>query len=191
MDALISAAYRQIFNEQQLLKSNRQTFLESQLRFGQLSVRDFIRGLATSDPFRQRNYECNNNYRFVQMCVQRILGREVYSDREKLAWSIVLATKGPVRVYQCLTQQRGIPDQLWRQPGALSTPADFTPTLSRRVAFCADASLRRRLSPAIRATGLLPGSTWQDLYLGVAEAPLIQKLPVRSAGRSRQLVACC
>ena len=29
------------------------------------------------------------------MCVQRVLGRDVYSDREKIAWSIVVATKGP------------------------------------------------------------------------------------------------
>lgn len=94
MDNLIWVAYRQIFNEQQLLKSNRQTFLESQLRFGQITVRDFIRGLATSETFRQRNYETSNNYRFAQMCVQRILGREVYNDREKLAWSIILANKG-------------------------------------------------------------------------------------------------
>ncbi|NET03275.1 MAG: phycobilisome rod-core linker polypeptide CpcG [Merismopedia sp. SIO2A8] len=94
MDNLIRVAYRQIFNEQQLIKSNRQTFLESQLRFGQITVRDFIRGLATSETFRRRNYETSNNYRFVQMCIQRILGREVYNDREKLAWSIVLATKG-------------------------------------------------------------------------------------------------
>ncbi|NET81849.1 MAG: phycobilisome rod-core linker polypeptide CpcG [Moorea sp. SIO1F2] len=94
MDDLIRAAYSQIFNEQQILTSNRQTFLESQLRFGQITVRDFIRGLATSEPFWQRNYQANNNYRFVQMCVQRILGRDVYSEREKLAWSIVLATKG-------------------------------------------------------------------------------------------------
>ncbi|NEO33641.1 MAG: phycobilisome rod-core linker polypeptide CpcG [Symploca sp. SIO3C6] len=94
IDELIRAAYRQIFNEQQLLKSNRQTFLESQLRFGQITVRDFIRGLATSESFRRRNYETSNNYRFVQMCVQRILGREVYNEREKLSWSIVLATKG-------------------------------------------------------------------------------------------------
>jgi phycobilisome rod-core linker protein len=28
------------------------------------------------------------------MCIQRLLGRDVYSDREKLAWSTVLATKG-------------------------------------------------------------------------------------------------
>jgi phycobilisome rod-core linker protein len=35
-----------------------------------------------------------SHIRFVQICVQRILGRNVYSDREKMAWSIVLATKG-------------------------------------------------------------------------------------------------
>jgi phycobilisome rod-core linker protein len=94
MDEVIWAAYRQIFNEQQLLKSNRQNNLESQLRSGQITVKDFIRGLALSYTFRSRNYEPNSNYRFAQMCVQRILGRDVYSDREKLAWSTILATKG-------------------------------------------------------------------------------------------------
>jgi phycobilisome rod-core linker protein len=94
IDAVIMAAYRQIFNEQQLTSSTRQPALESQLRCGQISVRDFVRELAISDVFRTRNYDTNNNYRFVQMCVQRILGREVYNDREKLAWSIVLATQG-------------------------------------------------------------------------------------------------
>ncbi|WP_071515704.1 phycobilisome rod-core linker polypeptide [Geitlerinema sp. PCC 9228] len=91
---LIEAAYRQIFSEHQLLKSNRQPVLESQLKNRKISVKDFIRGLATSETFRERNYETNNNYRFVQMCVQRLLGRDVYSEREKIAWSIVLATKG-------------------------------------------------------------------------------------------------
>jgi len=91
---VIWAAYRQIFSEHQILKSTRQTFLESQLRNGQITVRDFIRGLATSDVFRRLNHETNSNYRFVEICVQRILGRDVYSEREKIAWSIVLATKG-------------------------------------------------------------------------------------------------
>jgi phycobilisome rod-core linker protein len=93
-DVLIAAAYRQIFNEQQMTVFSRQTALESQLKASQITVRDFIRGLATSDIFRSRNYDTNNNYRFAQMCVQRILGREVYNEREKLAWSTVLATKG-------------------------------------------------------------------------------------------------
>ena len=91
---LIRSAYVQIFNEQQLITSNRQTFLESQLKNRQITVKDFIRGLLMSESFRRRNYEVNNNYRFVEMCIQRVLGREVYDEKEKLAWSIVLATKG-------------------------------------------------------------------------------------------------
>jgi phycobilisome rod-core linker protein len=94
MDALITAAYRQIFHEQQMLKSNRQTLLESQLRSGLISIKDFVRGLAISSAFRTWNYEVNNNYRFAELCVQRLLGRNVYSHQETLAWSIVLATKG-------------------------------------------------------------------------------------------------
>ena len=94
IDELIWAAYYQVFHEQQMLTSNRQLFLESQLASGQITVKDFIRGLALSDPFRRLNYNSNNNYRFVEICFQRLLGRQVYDEREKLAWSIVLATKG-------------------------------------------------------------------------------------------------
>ena len=94
INELIWAAYYQIFHEQQMLASNRQLALESQLLARQLTVRDFIRGLLLSDSFRRLNYECNNNYRFVELCIQRVLGRNVYSEREKLAWSTVLATKG-------------------------------------------------------------------------------------------------
>lgn len=91
---VILAAYRQIFNEQQMLASNRQTSLESKLKAGQITVREFIRGLILSESFRRRNYEPNSNYRFAQMCVQRVLGRNIYGEKEKLAWSIVLATQG-------------------------------------------------------------------------------------------------
>jgi phycobilisome rod-core linker protein len=94
MDELITAAYRQIFHEQQMLKSNRQILLESQLRAGFISVKAFVQGLAVSQAFRIWNYEVNNNYRFVELCVQRLLGRQVYDEKEKLAWSIVLATEG-------------------------------------------------------------------------------------------------
>ena len=94
MDELIRSAYRQVFNEQQMIVCHEQPFLESQLRDGQITVREFIRGLILSDNFRRLIYDCNNNYRVVQICIQRLLGREVYGDREKLSWSIVLATKG-------------------------------------------------------------------------------------------------
>lgn len=91
---LIWAAYRQVFGEHRILSSTRQKYLESQLKFGQISVRDFIRGLVLSDTFRRLNYDTNSNYRFVATCVQRLLGRDVYGEDEKLAWSIVVATQG-------------------------------------------------------------------------------------------------
>lgn len=94
MDDLIRAAYRQVLNEQQMTSSSRQILLESQLRAKRITVREFIQGLAKSDHFRRHNYDTNNNYRFAQMCVQRLLGRDIYNEREKYAWSIVLATKG-------------------------------------------------------------------------------------------------
>jgi phycobilisome rod-core linker protein len=92
MDNLIEAAYRQIFFH--AFKWDREKILESQLRNGQLTVRDFVRGLLLSNTFRNSFYEKNSNYRFVEHCVQKILGRDVYSEREKIAWSIVIATKG-------------------------------------------------------------------------------------------------
>jgi phycobilisome rod-core linker protein len=92
MDELIEAAYRQIFFH--AFKADREKFLESQLRNGQITVRDFIRGLLLSETFNNSFYVKNSNYRFVEQCVQRVLGRDVYNDKEKIAWSIVVATKG-------------------------------------------------------------------------------------------------
>jgi phycobilisome rod-core linker protein len=94
LDDIIWAAYRQIFNEQQILASHRQVTLESQLRAGQITILDFIRSLLLSDSFRRLNYDSNSNYRFVEICIQRVLGRSVYNHRETLSWSIVLATRG-------------------------------------------------------------------------------------------------
>ena len=94
IDEIIGAAYRQIFNEQQMITAHRQVDLESQLRNGQIGVKDFIRGLLLSDSFRRLIYDTNNNYRCVELCIQRVLGRPVYNNQEKLTWSIILATQG-------------------------------------------------------------------------------------------------
>ncbi len=124
MDAIIWAAYRQIFSEHQMIESNRERFLESQLRYGQITVRDFIRGLVLSDSFRRLNYETNSNYRFVEICVQRVLGRDVYSEQEKIAWSIVIATQGI----------QGFIDQLLNSDEYLETFGyDNVPVQRRRV----------------------------------------------------------
>ncbi len=97
---LIEAAYRQIFFH--AFAVDRETVLESQLRTGQISVREFIRGLCLSNTFTNSFYNLNNNYRFVTHCVQKILGRDVYSDAEKIAWSIVIGTKGRIGLINAL-----------------------------------------------------------------------------------------
>nr|YP_009391817.1 phycobilisome rod-core linker polypeptide [Acrosorium ciliolatum]ARW59961.1 phycobilisome rod-core linker polypeptide [Acrosorium ciliolatum] len=94
MDQIIWAAYRQIFSEHQTLYSNKELFLESQLRFNQIKIKDFIKGLLLSNSFRYLNYDVNNNYRFVEICIQRVLGRDIYNEREKLAFAVIIGSKG-------------------------------------------------------------------------------------------------
>lgn len=91
---LIWAAYRQVFSEHEILKSFRQVNLESQLKNRAITVRDFIRGLAKTDGFYRLVVETNSNYRIVELCLKRILGRAPYNKDEEIAWSITIATKG-------------------------------------------------------------------------------------------------
>jgi phycobilisome rod-core linker protein len=92
MDVLIEAAYRQIYFH--AFAADREPFLESQLRNGQITVREFIRGLCLANTFTASFYNLNSNYKFVEHCLNKILGRAPYSEKEKIAWSIVIATKG-------------------------------------------------------------------------------------------------
>ena len=92
VNTVIESAYRQIFFH--AFKSDRETFLESQLRDGQITVRDFIRGLCLSDTFKRTFYGFNSNYKVVRHLVQKILGRKTHGKSEEISWSIVIATKG-------------------------------------------------------------------------------------------------
>ena len=94
IDAVIWAAYRQIFSEHLILENYRQLPLESQLRNRQLSVREFIRALGKSDVYRREVADTNSNYRLVDITFKRFLGRATYGKDEQIAWSIVIATKG-------------------------------------------------------------------------------------------------
>jgi phycobilisome rod-core linker protein len=91
---LIWAAYRQVFSEHEILRVNRQIQLESQLKNRAITVRDFIRGLAKSERFYEVVVSVNNNYRLVDVCLKRLLGRSAYNKDEEIAWSIKIATLG-------------------------------------------------------------------------------------------------
>lgn len=94
IDALIWAAYRQVFSEHATLKFNRQITVETRLRNRSLTVRDFLRELVKSERFYRTVVEVNNNYRLVQVVLKRLLGRDSYNQDEEIAWSIVIGTKG-------------------------------------------------------------------------------------------------
>lgn len=91
---LINAVYRQLFSEHAILQVNRQQHLESQLKNRTLTVRDFVRGIAKSEAFYKLVVEVNNNYRLVEICLKRFLGRAPYNKDEEIAWSIKIATLG-------------------------------------------------------------------------------------------------
>ncbi|OUL31055.1 phycobilisome rod-core linker polypeptide [Nostoc sp. 106C] len=94
IEELIWAAYRQVFSEHVILKFYRQNYLESQLKNKAISVRDFIRGLAKSEAFKDLVIKANSNYRLVELALKRLLGRAPYSKDEEIAWSIKIATLG-------------------------------------------------------------------------------------------------
>ncbi len=101
MDTLIEEAYQQIFFH--AMQCDRDLYLESQLRSGYITMRDFIRGLLLSERFQQGYYQCSSNYRMVDQVIGRVLGRAVSGDNERLAWSIIIAEKGfPAFVDQIL-----------------------------------------------------------------------------------------
>ena len=89
---VIEAAYRQIFFH--AFKVDRDRTLESQLRDGQITVREFIRSLCLSDTFTRSFYNLNSNYRVVRHLVEKLLGRPTHGRSEEIAWSAVLMTRG-------------------------------------------------------------------------------------------------
>ncbi|MEN9223893.1 MAG: phycobilisome rod-core linker polypeptide [Thermostichus sp. HHBFW_bins_43] len=94
VDNVIRAAYRQIFSEHLMLESFRQKALESQLRNGAISVKEFVRGLGKSEVYRDLVMTPNDNYRFIEVTFQRFLGRPTYNQQERIKYSIIIATQG-------------------------------------------------------------------------------------------------
>jgi phycobilisome rod-core linker protein len=94
IEQVLRAAYYQVFGEEETLAFNRQKDLELQLQNRQITVREFIRGLAKSEQFYELVVSTNNNYRLVEICFKRLLGRTPYNQDEKIAWSVKTSTLG-------------------------------------------------------------------------------------------------
>nr|YP_009944602.1 phycobilisome linker polypeptide [Osmundea sinicola]QFR99896.1 phycobilisome linker polypeptide [Osmundea sinicola] len=92
---VISACYRQIF-ERDISKAYGVKFsdLESQLKTGQLSVKEFIRFLGKSSIYRQQFHQPFVNSRVVELACKHFLGRGLSSIEEFQKYFSVLSVRG-------------------------------------------------------------------------------------------------
>lgn len=184
-DAIIEQAYRQIFFH--AFKVDRDPALESQLRSGQITVKDFIRGLLLSEKFRNDFYRCNSNYRMVDQILSRVLGRPVYGDQERIALSILIAQKGlPGLVDHLLDSEEygqafgldQVPHQRSRVlAGQRHGSIPFNQQAPRYDGYWREISARR--APAGRGTGWVPAASRtmaRPAWLADAPSPLARQI---------------
>jgi len=91
---LIRAIYRQILGNAYVMESERAVIAESQLKRGELSVRDFIRQVAKSDLYCSRFVDNCPRYRSIELNFKHFLGRAPESYAEMQLHSHILDTHG-------------------------------------------------------------------------------------------------
>lgn len=80
--AVIRAAYRQVLGNDYVMESERLVGAESQLRQGNITVRDFVRAIAKSDLYKNKFLFRNSNTRFIELNYKHLLGRAPYTEDE-------------------------------------------------------------------------------------------------------------
>ncbi|OJJ27651.1 hypothetical protein BI308_00910 [Roseofilum reptotaenium AO1-A] len=90
----IRAVYRQVLGNAHVMESERLTVPESQLKRGQLSVREFVRQVAKSDLYRSRFFENCYRYRAIELNFKHLLGRAPDNFEEMRYHSTVLDQSG-------------------------------------------------------------------------------------------------
>jgi len=186
IDELIEQAYRQIFFH--AFKVDRDAVLESRLRNGQISMREFVRGLLHSSKFRNDFYRCNSNYRMVDQIVARVLGRPVHGQQERIALSILIAQQGISGLadhlldsaeYREAFDDDTVPHQRSRVlPGRAVGALPFNQQAPRFDAYWREATARR--APAGRGTAWTPSGSSLGMprpqWLADAPSPLARKI---------------
>ena len=93
--AVINACYRQVF-ERDISKAYGFSFsvLESQVKNGQISVKEFVRSLGKSSVYQKQFYEPFVNSRVVELAFKHFLGRNLSSLKEFQRFFAILSKKG-------------------------------------------------------------------------------------------------
>ena len=90
----ISAAYRQVYGNAHVMDNERSASLEAQFGNGELTVRDFVRGLAKSSFYRARFFEGVAPQRGIELNIKHLLGRPPSNQAEMSAHIALLASSG-------------------------------------------------------------------------------------------------
>ena len=94
LDTAISAAYKQVYGNLGPTESQRSVELESRLRNGDISVRDFVAGLAKSDLYKQSYFFRTSPIRGIELNLKHLLGRPPISQAEVSACISLIAEQG-------------------------------------------------------------------------------------------------
>ena len=89
----LKAAYQRLFKDNRDLAFHHNAALDSAYLNDQITTRDLVRELMCSDMYVNYILAVNSNYRFVELCFERVLGRKA-TQPEILTWSSFLATEG-------------------------------------------------------------------------------------------------
>ncbi|APD48339.1 hypothetical protein BM449_08905 [Synechococcus sp. SynAce01] len=94
LDDVMTSVYRQVLGNAHLIESDRLSTLESQLRNRDISVRQFVAAVALSDAYRQRFFDTNSQYRFIELNFKHLLGRAPRNQAEIAEHTAIYAAGG-------------------------------------------------------------------------------------------------
>ena len=82
LQVVIRAVYKQVLGNAHVLDNQRLTSAESMLRNGEITVRGFVRAVATSDFYKDRFFNNSSSYRFIELNFKHLLGRAPQDQTE-------------------------------------------------------------------------------------------------------------
>jgi len=93
-ERVIRAAYRQVLGNDYVMGSERLKFAESQLRNGNITVREFVRALAKSELYKNKFFYPHPQVRFIELNYKHLLGRAPYDELEISLHNDIYANQG-------------------------------------------------------------------------------------------------
>ncbi|MBO1347847.1 MAG: phycobilisome rod-core linker polypeptide [Hormoscilla sp. GUM202] len=94
VETVIRAVYRQVLGNAHVMESERLTVPESQIKLGEISIREFVRQVAKSELYRSRFFDNCPRYRAIELNFKHLLGRTPDDYSETFYHSSVLDAGG-------------------------------------------------------------------------------------------------